>query len=183
MLNTIWRRKWLVIVPVVLSVVTTAVMSYVMPTRYRSETLILVVPQRVPNYVQSTTSARVSERLQTISQQILSRTRLRAVIRDFDLYADERRSGVMEDDQVERMREDIRVERMVERMREDIQLQIVKGDAFRVSYVGNDPRKVMHVTERLSSLFVEESQRYRDVLADGTIPGIMAQSEEKRREL
>ncbi len=124
-----------------------------MPNRYRSETLILVVPQRVPeSYVKSTVTARIEDRLQSISQQILSRTRLERIIQDFNLYATERRAGVMED--------------IVEQMRRDIDVQIVKGDAFRVSYTGDDPRTVMQVTERLASLFIEENLRDRAVLAE-----------------
>ena len=42
-------------------------------------------------------------------------------------------------------------------MRSDISVQVVKGDAFRVSYSGRDPRTVMKVTERLASLFIEEN--------------------------
>jgi uncharacterized protein involved in exopolysaccharide biosynthesis len=170
MVTTLWRRKWLVIVPVVVSILTTAVVSYVMPTRYRSEALVLVVPQRVPEgYVQAATTTKIADRLLAISQLILSRTRLERVIRDFDLYADERRSGIMED--------------VIHRMREDIEVQMVKGDAFRVSYLGNDPRVVMRVTERLSSLYIEESLRDREVLAEGTMHFLEAQIEQKRKDL
>jgi uncharacterized protein involved in exopolysaccharide biosynthesis len=170
LMRAMWRRKWLVIVPLVVSVATTAIVSYMTPTRYRAETLILVVPQRVPeNYVRPTTTSKIEERLLAISQQILSRTRLERVILDFDLYADERRDGVMED--------------IVHRMRDDIEVQIAKGDAFRVSYMGDSPKVVMHVTERLSSLFIEESLRDREVLAEGTSQFLEAQIEQKRKDL
>ena len=62
-----------------------------LPNTYRSETLILVVPQRVPeSYVRSTVTARIEDRLQTISQQIMSRTRLEQIVQDFNLYPQER---------------------------------------------------------------------------------------------
>ena len=82
----------------------------------RSETRILVVPQRVPeSYVRSTVTTKLSDSLQSISQQILSRTRLERVIQDFDLYKEERRTGVIEEI-VERMRKNIEVKwRMVAR--------------------------------------------------------------------
>ena len=65
-----------------------------LPNRYRSETLILVVPQRVPeSYVRSTVTARIEDRLQSISQQILSRTRLERIIQDFNLYRRSARPG------------------------------------------------------------------------------------------
>jgi len=165
-----WRYRWLIVIPFVLAAAGTFAVSRVLPDRYRSETLILVVPQRVPEaYVKSTVTARIEDRLQSISQQILSRTRLERIIQDFNLYERERRTGIMED--------------LVERMRKDIEVQIVKGDAFRVAFTGEDPRTVMRVTERLASLFIDESLRDREVLAEGTNQFLEAQLEDARRQL
>ena len=164
------RRYWLLLVPLAVISAASSVVARSLTDWYRSETLILVVPQRVPeNYVRSTVTSRIEDRLNSISQQILSRTRLERVIQDFDLYKEERRSGIMED--------------IVERMRNDIGVQVVKGDAFRVSYVGKDPRTVMKVTERLASLFVEENLKDRELLADGTNQFLEAQLEDARRRL
>ena len=80
------RRKWLIILPALLVVAGAAVVIYRLPNVYRSESLILVVPQRVPeSYVRSTVTARIEDRLQAISQQILSRTRLEQIVQDFSL--------------------------------------------------------------------------------------------------
>jgi len=141
-----------------------------LPDRYKSDTLILVVPQQVPeSYVRSTVTTRIEDRLQSIAQQILSRTRLERIIQDFNLYEKERRAGIMED--------------VVEGMRRDISIQVVKGDAFRVTYSGNEPRTVMRVTERLASLFIEENLHDREVLADGTNQFLEAQLEDARRQV
>ena len=75
------------------------------------------------------------------------------------------------------------MEDVVHRLREDTEVQIVDGDAFRVSHIGNDPRKVMRVTERLSSLIIEESLRDRGALAEGTSQFLEYQIEQKRMEL
>jgi polysaccharide chain length determinant protein (PEP-CTERM system associated) len=126
-----------------------------LPDRYRAETMILVVPQRVPeSYVRSTVSTRISDRLQSINQQIMSRSRLEPVIREFNLYPGLVRSGLMED--------------VVDRMRRDTAAQPVRGDAFRISYTAPDPRTAMKVTERLASMYIDENLRDREVLADGT---------------
>ena len=164
------QRFWLVLAPFAIVSLATFVGARALSNQYRSDTLILVVPQRVPeSYVRSTVTTRIEDRLQSISQQILSRTRLERVIQDFNLYVKERRTGIMED--------------VVERMRKDIDVQIVKGDAFRVSYTGDEPRTVMKVTERLASLFIEENLRDREVLAEGSYQFLEAQLEEARRKL
>ncbi len=164
------RRKWLIALPCALFALVTAIATSYMPNRYRADTLILVVPQRVPeSYVRSTVTSRIEDRLQSISQQILSRTRLERIIDDLGLYTVERRTAIMED--------------VVEQMRKEIDVEIVKGDAFRVSYVGDDPHTVMKVTERLASLFIEENLRDRELLAEGSYEFLDSQLEDARRKL
>ena len=166
-----WRRKWWALLPTIVIGVTVYGWTRTLPNLYHSETLILVVPQRVPeSYVRSTVTTRIEDRLQSITQQILSRTRLERVIQDFNLYADERRTAIMED--------------IVERMRKtNIEIQVVKGDAFKVGFISDDARTAMRVTERLASLFIEENLRDREVLAEGTNQFLEAQLEDARRRL
>jgi Chain length determinant protein/HAAS len=54
-LGAVWRRRWWILVPAVMSAAVTSVVSYYfLPTRYQSEASIIVVPQRVsPGYVRS----------------------------------------------------------------------------------------------------------------------------------
>ena len=166
------RRKWLILIPALVIAVIGAAVIYQLPNVYRSETLILVVPQRVPeSYVKSTVTARIEDRLQAISQQILSRTKLEQIITDFNLYSEERADGELMEDIVERMR--IR----------DVGIGVVKGDAFRLSFQSDDPRVAMRVTERLGSLFIDESYRDREVLAQSTSEFLATQLDEARRQL
>jgi polysaccharide chain length determinant protein (PEP-CTERM system associated) len=165
-----WRRKWWAILPAVLIATVAFLWIRTLPNQYMSDTLILVVPQQVPEaYVRSTVTTRIEDRLQTITQQILSRTRLERIIQDFNLYPELRKTAIMED--------------VVERMRASIAVQVVKGDAFRVSFTSDDARTAMRVTERLASLFIEENLRDREVLAEGTNQFLEAQLEDARRRL
>lgn len=169
-LRILWRRKWLLIVPFVVASVCTAILTYRLPKSFRSETLILVVPQRVPeSYVRSTVTARIEDRLSTIQQQILSRSRLERIILDFNLYPELRQKLVMED--------------VVVRMRTDIEVKIERGDAFRVSYVTGVPQTAQKVAERLASLFIEENLRDREVLAEQTNQFLEGQLEDAKRRL
>ena len=169
-LRLVWRRRWFVIVPFVAIFAGTLVVSRLIPDRYRSETTILVVPQKVPeSYVRSTVSTNIADRLRSIQQQILSRTRLELIIRDFDLYAVERKRLPMED--------------VVEMMRRDVRVDIVKGDVFRVAYTSNNPRIAMQVAERLATEFTKESLQDREVLASATTDFLQSQLEDARRRL
>jgi uncharacterized protein involved in exopolysaccharide biosynthesis len=140
------------------------------PPLYKSEALILVEPQQVPEaYVKSTVSTPLGERLRTISNQIMSRTRLQRIIQEFDLYPEERQHGIMED--------------VVQNMRKNIDIQPQGGDSFRVAFVGTEPKTVMRVTERLVSLVMDESLQDREQLAEGTNQFLQSQLEDARLRL
>ena len=164
------RRFWIIVLPVLLFGAGTMAVLDRIPNKYRSDTLILVIPQRVPeSYVKSTVTARIEDRLQSISQQLLSRTRLERIIRDFELYQADRQKMAMED--------------VVERMRADIRVQMDKGDSFRVSYIATAPTIAQKVTQQLASLFIEENLRDREMLADATNAFLDTQLEDARRRL
>jgi polysaccharide chain length determinant protein (PEP-CTERM system associated) len=156
------RRKWYIIIPLVLSVVASFAYYKKVPKIYRATTLILVQPQRVPTeYVRSTVTDSVASLLNTLSQEILSRTRLEKVIQEFNLYED--------------IRSKVPLERIVEIMREAIGIK-VEGDprneraqsTFSVWFEGKDPRTVMLVTNKLASMFIEENARAREQQAEKT---------------
>lgn len=175
-LQIVWNRKWLIVIPTLLIGLATFVVSWYLPDRYRAATSILIVPQRVPEaYVHPTVTAELNERLQMISQQILSRTRLERIIQELDLYKRERQTMIMED-VIEQMRQDISINVGKTRRRED-------ASSFDVSYVSSTPRAAMVVTERLASLFVQENLEDRSLLADATSQFLEAQLEDARRRL
>src|SRR5258707_1350295 len=85
-----WKRK----IPVLLmwAVLSAAVLTVVLlwPATYRAETLILVDSQKIPEkFVSATVSMELQDRLATLSQTILSGTRLQKIIETFHLYEKE----------------------------------------------------------------------------------------------
>jgi len=154
-LRLLWHRKAAILA--IAAVVTAAAIgvSLSMPNRYRSETLILVIPQRVPEaYVHSTVTIRIEDRLRSLREQILSRSRLERVIGDLDLYPDARTTQPMES--------------IVQQMQGDITVEPIRDDAFKVSFIAPAPRTAMIVTDRLASMFIDENTRERESLAVGT---------------
>jgi polysaccharide chain length determinant protein (PEP-CTERM system associated) len=149
------RRGWLIVLLFATGLSAAPLLAELAPELYRSETLIMVIPQRVPDmYVKSTVTATVEDRLPSISNQILSRSRLERTITDFDLYSQDRVGGIMED--------------IVQRMRADIVVRLEGQDSFRVSYVSRDAQTAQRVTARLASLYIEENLRDRENLAEET---------------
>jgi len=168
----LWRRRWLLVVPVALGLATAPFVAKRIPAVYKSETLIMVIPQRVPDaYVKSTVTATVADRLPAISDEILSRSRLERVIGDFGLYAELRARAPMED--------------VVAKMRSDIgPVEIQRGQqSFRASYVSQDPQMAQRVTGRLASLFIDENSRFRENLAENTNVFLESQLEDAKARL
>ena len=173
-LQLIVRGRQLILIPIALGLAAVPVLSRYAPARYRSEALILVIPQRVPdNYVKPTVSQTVEERLPAITDQILSRSRLERIIVEMDLYKRERSHEVMED--------------VVETMRRDVATSAVGKDkdvdSFRVSYVSDHAETARKVTERLASLYIEQNVKDRELQADSTNQFLSTQLEEAKRRL
>jgi len=164
-LQILSRRKWWVIVPAVVISVAMALVSVKLPKTYRSETLILVDPQKVPaDYVKATVSSEVTDRLQTIGQEILSRTRLQKIIDQFGLYK-QQQAYMSKEDVIELMRSDIHVDVVTEANPNSR----TKGSAaFKISFTGSDPALVQQVTRQIASLFIEENLKVRQDQAMGT---------------
>ena len=153
------RRKWVILVCLLLGMAGSGGAFFTQPSIYRSSTLILVESQKVPtDIVKPVLVNTLEERLTTIKQQILSRTLLKKIIDEFGLYSEQlsRRS----------------VEGVIEDMRDNIQIVTVGTKkqlaAFTIIYDGPDPVTVKNVTDKLASLFIEENLKIREQLIEGT---------------
>jgi polysaccharide chain length determinant protein (PEP-CTERM system associated) len=170
------RRKWFLIAPFLTVTLTVAGIAYILPDIYLSTTLILVEPQKVPeNYVRPTVTARVEDRLKTITQQIMSRTRLERIIEEYNLYKGTGQKPILQSihDKVPIWSsywglQALTLDAAVERMRKDITVTVKGDNAFTISYQGRDPEVTMQVTGKLASLFIEENLKVREQQAEGT---------------
>jgi polysaccharide chain length determinant protein (PEP-CTERM system associated) len=155
-IEIVLRRLWYIIIPVVVVMIGAVLYAYSSPKLYRSSTLILITPQKVPEaFVRPTVTSTIGERLQSIGQEIMSRTRLEQIISELKLYQEEIKSGSLEG--------------VVELMRKNIQVEIKGREGyFTISYIGKDPKVVTVVTNKLASLFIEENLKLREQQAQGT---------------
>ena len=74
--------------------------SLKLPSRYTSQTLVLVEEQKVPDtFVKPVITDLLDQRLATMQEQILSRSRLQPIVERFGLFADKRNLSI--DDKIE----------------------------------------------------------------------------------
>lgn len=170
--GVVLKRRWLILVPLALGVALVPVLARLAPERFRSEALIVVIPQQVPNdYVRPTVSESVAQRLPAITDQILSRSRLESIIQELNLYPYERTRWVMED--------------VVQRMRRDVTTTAGgrQVNSFRVSYLSDTPEKARLVTERLARLYIDQNSEARASQADSTSEFLDAQLAQAKERL
>jgi len=147
--------------------------AFLIPPVYRSTATILIEEQDIPpDLVKTTVTGYVEERLQIITQEIMSRPRLLEVINRFDLYPD--------------LRKKLTVDELVGKMRSSIKLETISAQvpdprarsatiAFTLSFEGKDPNKVQQVTSYLASLYLEENLKTREMKAKETTEFLQSQ--------
>ena len=141
--------------------------SWFLPERFKSGTLILVEAASMPkNYVVPNVNDDLQGRLQSITQQILSRTRLLMIIDKLHLYQNAHKP-LSPDGQVDRLRKDIDIELV-----RDAQNAIT---AFRVYYSAPDPHTAQRVTSELTNLFIDENVKVREQESESTTAFIQSQ--------
>jgi polysaccharide chain length determinant protein (PEP-CTERM system associated) len=173
------RRKWAILIPVLLAPVLAFVISLLLPARYTSQTLVLVEQQKVPeSYVRSVVSEELIQRLAMMQEQILSRTRLQPIIEKFGLFKQDMGRVPMED-MVGRLRKQITVTTV--RTMSGARAEGLPG--FTISFTAENPRLAQQVCAEITSMFMEENLRNREQQAEGTTEFLSKQLEEAKRKL
>jgi polysaccharide chain length determinant protein (PEP-CTERM system associated) len=156
------KRRWLLIIPFCIAMLSGLYLVFALPKIYRANTLILVRPQRVPtDYVRSVVSTDIDQRINTIKQQIMSRTNLERIIEEFKLFSGPDNAEMFMENKIAVMRARIDVD--VTRSSRSS-----GADSFSVSYRASDPQTVMNVANTLANYFIDENLKVREAQAIGT---------------
>ncbi|HTW23742.1 MAG TPA: Wzz/FepE/Etk N-terminal domain-containing protein [Candidatus Baltobacteraceae bacterium] len=174
------RRRWVLIV--VLAAIGGPLaygIARILPAKYKSQTLVLVQPPAVSDiYVRPLETIDPSERLASMKQQILSRTRLEPIIRQYGLYsADVNRVSM--DTLVERLQDAVDVT-PVQPMAE-VRANNLPG--FYVNVTLNDPRMAQQICTAITSMFIEESIRGSQQRSEMTTDFLGQQLDEAKKNL
>jgi protein tyrosine kinase modulator len=174
------RRRWWILLPVFLTWAAVWGMSWLLPSTYQSEALILLEQQNVPNqYVVPNVTASIQDRLQTISQQVLSRTRLQATIDRFHLYPEPHGLRVL-----------LESGEPIDKMRKDIEIELVPAPghsdeftAFKMRYTARSPELAQQVNAELTSPFVNENVEAQQQLSEDTTSFLESQLADARTKM
>jgi polysaccharide biosynthesis transport protein len=175
-LGVVRRRHFHFLIPLFAGWVIVWGASWVLPPKYQSSTLILVEQPAMPkDYVTPNVNDDLQDRLQSITQQILSRTRLLHIIDRFHLYANDHAQR-SPDEQVALMRGDIGIDLVRDPHSDRI-------SSFNVSYTCGDPYIAQQVTTELTNLFINENLEVRQQQSEDTTTFLENQLENARKTL
>jgi len=175
------RRKWWIIIPAILAPIITYAVSLRLQNRFTSQTLVLVEHQKVPDqYVTPVVTEMIQARLATMQEQILSRSRLQPIVERFGLFQDE---------------PNLSMEEKVDRMRGAVSVRPVRADfgggdgatkglpGFYISFTFPNARLAQQVCGEITSMFIEENLKERELSAGGTTNFIVSQLNDAKRSL
>ncbi len=160
------RRRWVLILaltlvggPLVFGV------SKLVPNRFKSQTLVLVDEPSVPSdVVRPVITADLNQRLSSMQEQILSRTRLEPLIRQFGLYPKDVNTLPM-DDLVARLRKSVEVT-PVEAMAETRSNEL---PGFHVVVTLDNAKTAQAVCATITKMFIDEDvQKHQQRSEDTT---------------
>jgi polysaccharide chain length determinant protein (PEP-CTERM system associated) len=168
------RRFWLILISTALFLGIGLTISYILPPRYVSQTLVLIEQQKVPeNYVKPVVAEDLGARLASMKEQILSRSRIQPIIERFDLYSGQKTTM---DDRVDMTRKAIGIN--------PIRSEQSHGmPGFFISFQAKDPHTAQQVCGEITSLFVTANLNAREESAEGTTDFLKQQLAEAKRSL
>ena len=175
-LGLLSRRRWYLILPFFLGWFAVWSISWFLPSIYRSGTLILVEQPTVSQqYVVSNVASDLQSRLDSLTQQVLSRTRLLRIIEKLNLFPKERHK--------------LNLDEMVELMRKNIQIELVRSPehdqltAFNIYFSADNPYVAQQVTTELTNILISENLEVRQQQSEDTTSFLQSQLDEARRTL
>jgi protein tyrosine kinase modulator len=178
-LRVLWNsvkhyRGWIVLGTVLFSLAGFAAI-FMMPDHYKATTTILVDPQKVPEkYVSPTVSSDPTQRLSTISDQVLSTTRLQKIVDSLQLYPE--------------LRGSLSREEIIDAMRKDLSVKVRQGtstglSSFTIEYEGRHPQQVAQVANQLAASFIEWNVQNREQQAENTTEFLTSQLNDAKQNL
>lgn len=183
--DIIKRRRWSFIIPAGGIFLLAVLVALALAPVYKSTATILIEEQEIPSdFVVTTVTSYVEQRLQTINQRIMSTTRLLEIIDRFNLYAEERGKRTTEEI-VGKMRKDVLLEPIsTEVMDKRTGRATMATIAFTMSYAAKEsPATVQKVATQLTSFFLEENLKVRERQTSETSQFLRDETARVKREL
>lgn len=175
------RQKAWILGPTFAALVIAVVVAHLWNDTYMSTAVVRVVPPQVPEaFVPTNVNIEMSQRINSMAQQILSRSTLTNIINTYGLYSRERARLPMEDVVENMRRDDVRISNVISFNSTEGKRQV---PAFQISFAYENRVLAQKVCQDLVSRFINENQRDRNNQSVFTTQFLKDQLEMARRDL
>lgn len=183
-LDVFQRRRTLILVTGGSLLSLALAVAFLWPPTYKSTATILIEEQEIPSdLVKSTITSYADQRIETIKQQVLSRTTLWKIVEQFDLYKEERKASPAEE-VVKTFIKNIEVEVMNTDVVDKRTLHPTKATiAFTVTYQSQSPELAQKVANELTSLFLGENLKSRERQAQETTSFLQQEADNLEKQI
>jgi polysaccharide chain length determinant protein (PEP-CTERM system associated) len=177
------RRRWLIVIPVVLGLVVALTVARKLPPKYTSTSLIIIEEPKVPNsFVPSILSGDMTARLAHLEEQILSRTRLQPLVEQYGLYRNDWNRVSMEE-LIERMQNAITITPVAYSKQPEDGGQANQVPGYKVEFTADTPQLAQAVCTQITSMLIDADLRLGEQRAEGTATFIAGQLQDARQKL
>lgn len=172
------RRKWILTIPMVVCSVSAYAVSLFLPARYKSETVVLVEAPAVSSELVKPIGGDTNQRLATMREEILSRTRLQQIIEKFSLYREDLGKHPMEE--------------LVGRLRNSIDVSAVRPmdrtnanglPGFTIEVIAGQAHLAQQICTEITSMFLQQNVIVSERKAEDTTDFISRQLQEAKGKL
>jgi len=178
------RRRKAALITAAAGVLLTLSLAFFLPPYYQSTGTILIEQQEVPqDLVRSTVTSYADQRVQVISQRVMTTQNLLQIIRRYDLYPSQRQRQSREE--------------ILQRMRDDITFKMISADvvdprsgvpreatiAFSVAYTSRSPEQSVKVANELTTLYLNENLTERTRLAQDASGFLLTESDRLAKQI
>lgn len=156
-LNIVFRRKWLIIIPVLIGLIGGIVAGNTLPKIYAASALILVEEGKVINPIIQgiAVSTSVAQRLSMLREQILGWDRVMQLIKTLQLD-----KGI---------KNQWEFEGLVRKLRRNIRVTLRGQNLITIGYEGKDPLEAQKIVKSTVDIFISENMRLQTKEAENAI--------------
>ena len=178
------RRRGMILLAAGIIFTIGVITAFTWPPTYQSSATILIEAQEVPSeLIQATVTSFAAQRIQVISQRVMTRTNLVEIMDKHGLYADERKRETIEE--------------ILGRMRDDISIDMITADvvdprtgrpaaatiAFTLGFKSKSPVQAQKVANEMTTLFLNENMKSRTREAAETYDFLTAEANQLHEEI
>lgn len=184
-LDILWRRKYWIAIPAIVLMIGTVVFTYSLPESFKSEGLILIESQEIPqDLIRTTVTSYADQRIEVIKQRLLTTNRIMQIVEKHNLYPEQRKNSPITAPIVELFKNNVSVDIIQANVTDPASGRAKRASiAFTVSFMDQSPQKAQQVANELVTEFLNENARARTDRAEDTAQFLKLEGDRLQKEI